>query len=76
MANYYPVNYLVSLNYCAYCLPSSYYVSIANTCIAAVCGNGFKEASEECDDNNTSAGDGCDATCNYEIRYICNAQPL
>lgn len=46
MANYYPVNYLVSLNYCAYCLPSSYYVSIANTCIAAVCGNGFKEASE------------------------------
>jgi cysteine-rich repeat protein len=32
-----------------------------------VCGNGVAEApSEECDDGGTSAGDGCDATCQLE----------
>jgi cysteine-rich repeat protein len=30
------------------------------------CGNGVTETGEECDDGNTSAGDGCDATCHNE----------
>lgn len=29
----------------------------------AVCGNGFKEAGEECDDGNTASGDGCGPSC-------------
>lgn len=31
-----------------------------------VCGDGVKHATEECDDSNTTPGDGCDATCNRE----------
>lgn len=30
------------------------------------CGNGIKEAGEECDDKNTQAGDGCNEKCNIE----------
>ena len=30
------------------------------------CGNGRQEATEECDDGNTMAGDGCDASCDRE----------
>ena len=29
----------------------------------AVCGNGVREGREECDDGNTTQGDGCEATC-------------
>jgi len=32
----------------------------------AVCGNGFQEAGEECDDGNTTACDGCSRTCRIE----------
>ena len=32
----------------------------------AVCGNGTVETGEECDDHNTTAGDGCSATCTTE----------
>lgn len=31
-----------------------------------VCGNGQLESGEECDDNNTAAGDGCDKLCKKE----------
>lgn len=31
------------------------------------CGDGKVEPTEQCDDGNTSAGDGCDATCHTEI---------
>ena len=31
-----------------------------------VCGNGLVEAGEQCDDGNTVAGDGCDASCQSE----------
>ncbi|MFS8072021.1 MAG: DVUA0089 family protein, partial [Byssovorax sp.] len=30
------------------------------------CGDGFIDAPEQCDDGNAAAGDGCDATCQYE----------
>jgi cysteine-rich repeat protein len=32
-----------------------------------VCGNNTKEGTEECDDGNTTAGDGCSATCTTEV---------
>src|SRR5258708_310332 len=31
-----------------------------------VCGDGMRVAGEECDDHNTTSGDGCDATCHVE----------
>lgn len=34
-------------------------------CIA-VCGDGVIEPPEQCDDGNTTSGDGCSATCNWE----------
>lgn len=36
------------------------------SCGAAVCGNGVKEAGEQCDDGNTLSGDGCSSTCTTE----------
>jgi cysteine-rich repeat protein len=33
-----------------------------------VCGNGSVEAGEQCDDGNTTSGDGCSATCRIEVR--------
>ena len=31
------------------------------------CGNGVVEGTEQCDDSNTTAGDGCSATCQTEV---------
>ena len=38
-----------------------------DTAAAAVCGNGYVENSETCDDGNTTAGDGCSAACGVEL---------
>ncbi len=38
--------------------------------LAPGCGNGFVEAAESCDDGNTTAGDGCDATCALEAAGV------
>lgn len=41
-----------------------------------VCGNGTVEGNEECDDTNTTAGDGCSATCQLEnTSAICAGVP-
>ena len=37
-----------------------------------ICGNGFIEGSEECDDGNISVLDGCSAECKNETPGICN----
>ncbi len=34
-----------------------------STCVAAGCGNGVKDAGEECDDGNADDNDGCTAAC-------------
>ncbi|WP_437620243.1 DUF4215 domain-containing protein [Sorangium sp. So ce1151] len=36
-----------------------------------VCGDGTVDSTEECDDGNTTSGDGCSATCAYEIDVLC-----
>src|SRR5262249_29230783 len=43
------------------------------TC-AAVCGDGIKDPTEECDDGNTTAGDGCSPTCTIEPGFACTVQ--
>ncbi|AKU98852.1 hypothetical protein AKJ09_05516 [Labilithrix luteola] len=46
---------------------------------AAACGNGYVDATEECDDGNTTAGDGCSDTCKVErdsASYTCPGKPL
>lgn len=35
-------------------------------CTTIACGNGVREAGEQCDDNNTSNNDGCDSSCKFE----------
>src|SRR5690348_5757258 len=43
---------------------------------AATCGDGFVEGTEECDDGNTTSGDGCSATCQLEnTSAICDGIP-
>lgn len=37
-----------------------------------VCGDGFQDALEYCDDGNTVSGDGCDASCAIEPGYYCS----
>lgn len=40
---------------------------LAVTAIAPGCGNRIVEAGERCDDGNTATGDGCDASCSFEL---------
>lgn len=39
---------------------------VCGTTGAAVCGNGIREAGEQCDDGNTTNLDGCSSTCQFE----------
>jgi len=41
----------------------------------AVCGNGIREAGEECDDGNTNNFDGCSQNCTVELNYLCIKDP-
>jgi len=36
-----------------------------NACTQGVCGDGFVTGTEECDDANANAGDGCEAACTF-----------
>ncbi len=45
--------------------------SSASSAAAPVCGNGIKTSLEECDDGDTSNGDGCADDCTIESGYEC-----
>lgn len=45
----------------------------AGTCIA--CGDGIVNGTEACDDGNTTANDGCNATCVIETGFACTGAP-
>jgi len=40
-------------------------------CLPVVCGNRWQEDTEECDDANSSDGDGCSSTCQVESGFTC-----
>ena len=48
------------------CFSARTYVQDAVQCPQSVCGNGMREAGEQCDDGNLIDGDGCDHTCGTE----------
>lgn len=55
---------------------TSYWVEDPDvTIVLGECGNGIIELSEECDDQNTTAGDGCAADCTVELAYSCTGEP-
>jgi len=39
------------------------------------CGDGSVDSPEQCDDGGTTAGDGCDASCNVETGWSCAGEP-
>ena len=43
--------------------------------LSASCGNGVLDVDEDCDDGNTTAGDGCSAQCSIEPGYTCSGTP-
>src|SRR5512140_676183 len=42
-------------------------------CVSMSCGNGILEGSEDCDDGNTTPGDGCASGCKLESGWFCLA---
>ncbi len=48
-----------------------------SACVPPVCGDGVITASagEQCDDNDTDSGDGCNAACQVENGWICDNEP-
>jgi len=46
--------------------------SASSASSTAICGNSLRTGAETCDDGNTTAGDGCSATCSVESGYTCN----
>ncbi len=42
---------------------------VGPSALAPVCGNGYVEPAEECDDANTESGDGCSERCNHGLLY-------
>ena len=38
-----------------------------------ICGNGIRTSAEQCDDNNTVGGDGCDSLCRVEKGWGCKS---
>ncbi len=51
------------------------YIMDINFAQANVCGNGIVEMAEQCDDGNLTAGDGCDAVCNFEGTITVESEP-
>lgn len=56
--------------------------SVTNCAVACIvpfaratklCGNGVREATEECDDGNSALGDGCSTACKVESGFVCSA---
>ncbi|MFO0593098.1 MAG: EGF domain-containing protein [Polyangiaceae bacterium] len=53
-----------------YCVCNAGFSGDGTTCTPG-CGDGVKSATENCDDNNFLAGDGCSPSCTIEPGWIC-----
>lgn len=51
--------------------PGSAGITIPAAPVTSICGNGVIEGSEQCDDGNTTGGDGCSAVCQNELIAVC-----
>lgn len=51
-----------------------YILARGKTLSPILCGNGILEATEECDDGNTTNGDGCSAQCKIEVPVCGNGK--
>ncbi len=47
-------------------------IQFVRSFLGAVCGNGTRNAGEQCDDHNVAAGDGCSTICAIEAGFTCN----
>ena len=59
---------------CIACSMTGFYITPEGTC-EEECGDGIK-VNHACDDGNTLDDDGCDSTCNIELKYICEGGSL
>ncbi|EAR89451.2 EGF-like domain protein (macronuclear) [Tetrahymena thermophila SB210] len=61
------------LNYqCSQCDKSlNYFSNNYGGCKLAVCGDGFRDANEQCDDGNNANYDGCNSQCQIESGWSC-----
>jgi cysteine-rich repeat protein len=46
-----------------------------SSCTLETCGDGVIDTGEECDDSNTTAGDGCGSDCQIEQGFECTGEP-
>ena len=78
---FFVAGFLLSLGIFSYFLLTATIASAVDVNVSAqvpeICGNGIKQSSEECDDGNTTDGDGCNSLCENEggIPPICIPKP-
>jgi cysteine-rich repeat protein len=49
-------------------------INLGHTCFP-ICGNGFLNGKEKCDDGNLISGDGCSVNCTQEPGFYCSSTP-
>ncbi|MBX3276034.1 MAG: DUF4215 domain-containing protein [Sandaracinaceae bacterium] len=47
--------------------PATRDICLRGRCQRSVCGDGYVDVAEQCDDGNTTSGDGCEADCTFPI---------
>jgi MYXO-CTERM domain-containing protein len=68
------VNVVGAPNTCD-CAPGYSRATPADACLIT-CGDAQRGAGEDCDDGNTTAGDGCSASCDVEEGWACSEPPF
>ncbi len=58
---------------CTLASPCSGIITLVS--LPVICGDGFVEGTETCDDDGTTPDDGCDASCQIETGWICVGEP-
>ncbi|MCB9631132.1 MAG: DUF4215 domain-containing protein [Sandaracinus sp.] len=69
-----PAGASVTFSY-AYTLDPVAILTATECTVPSLCGDGFVEGTESCDDGNTADGDGCDSSCRDEDGFECMGEP-